>query len=37
MHRTEMVIANLRKTYPDELQEIIQVVVGYLIYYEYLR
>jgi hypothetical protein len=37
MHRTEMFIANLRKTYPDELQEIIQVVVGYLIYYEYLR
>jgi hypothetical protein len=34
MHRTEMFTANLRKTYTDELQEIIQVVVGYLIYYE---
>ena len=34
---TERFLANLKKKYPDEIREIIQIAAGYVIYYEYLR
>lgn len=34
---TERFLASLRTKYPDEFREIIQIAVGYVIYYEYLR
>ncbi|MDP1624612.1 MAG: hypothetical protein Q8L64_02465 [bacterium] len=34
---TEKFLASLAKKYPDESLDVLQTVVGYVIYYEYLR